>query len=68
MRVILTCDKVWVWVAIPFPVSDPYTDDPFPDIPTWPKRPKGGENGTRNDEGDTGDLPLDVNFFFFLFW
>jgi hypothetical protein len=53
---LLPCLVVWVWVAIPFPVSDPYKDDPFPDIPNWPKKP--GEGG----------MPLDVNFYFFLFW
>lgn len=68
--------KVWFWVAIPFPVSDPYKDNPFPDIPTWPKRPSNtstdpiekhrGNNGTVGDDGP--DLPLDVNFYFFLFW
>jgi hypothetical protein len=53
---LLPCLVVWIWVAIPFPVSDPYKDDPFPDIPNWPKKP--GEGG----------MPLDVNFYFFLFW
>jgi hypothetical protein len=54
---LLPCLVVWIWVAIPFPVSDPYKDDPFPDIPNWPKKP-----------GEEGGMPLDVNFYFFLFW
>ena len=58
--------QVWLWVAIPFPVSDPYKDNPFPDIPTWPKRPSDDNNGTAIDPGQT--LPLDVNFYFFLVW
>ncbi|KAK1927284.1 hypothetical protein DB88DRAFT_477474 [Papiliotrema laurentii] len=58
--VLLPCLAVWVWVAVPFPVSDPYTDNPFPDMPSWPKKPTHG--------GDGADLPLDVNFYFFLFW
>lgn len=74
---LLPCLIVWVWVAIPFPVSDPYKDDPFPDIPSWPKRPKhkhdddGGGQGNGDGEGEGGEegmLPLDVNFYFFLFW
>lgn len=61
-------------MAVPFPVSDPYKDDPFPDIPSWPKRPKhrdGDEDvpGDGEGKGEPGDiLPLDVNFYFFLFW
>ncbi|GFZ50827.1 hypothetical protein JCM24511_08585 [Saitozyma sp. JCM 24511] len=66
--IILPCLAVWVWVAIPFPVSDPYKDDPFPDIPNWPKRPKGGSNDTDSGEDGSDVLPLDVNFYFFLFW
>jgi hypothetical protein len=54
---LLPCLVVWIWVAIPFPVSDPYKDDPFPDIPNWPKK-----------QGEEGGMPLDVNFYFFLFW
>ncbi|WVW85434.1 hypothetical protein I302_107472 [Kwoniella bestiolae CBS 10118] len=71
--VVLPCVAVWIWVSLPFPVSDPYKDDPFPEIPSWPKRPKdnstvstpatGGEGGE-----DDRDLPLDVNFYFFLIW
>ncbi|KAK4686249.1 hypothetical protein P7C73_g3888, partial [Tremellales sp. Uapishka_1] len=64
--------RVWIWVAIPFPVSDPYKDDPFPDIPSWPKRPKGNETvasgRTEDEDGGPDALPLDVNFYFFLFW
>jgi hypothetical protein len=77
---------VWFWVAIPFPVSDPYKDNPFPDMPTWPKKPgnhthhsnlgavSSGEtmlkagNGAEGGERGEGELPLDVNFYFFLFW
>lgn len=67
--IVLPCLAVWIWVAIPFPVSDPYRDDPFPDLPSWPKRPKGGgANGTTDAGGGTEMLPLDVNFYFFLFW
>jgi hypothetical protein len=57
---LLPCLVVWIWVAIPFPVSDPYKDDPFPDIPSWPKKPEDGQGEDR--------MPLDVNFYFFLFW
>ncbi|KAL7422331.1 hypothetical protein Q5752_002977 [Cryptotrichosporon argae] len=65
--VVLPCFAVWLWVAVPFPVSDPYSDDPFPDMPNWPKRPGSGDGG--GGTGGTGDdLPLDVNFYFFLFW
>ncbi|ALO69263.1 hypothetical protein CNG00870 [Cryptococcus deneoformans JEC21] len=78
--VIVPCLIVWIWLAVPFPVSDPYKDDPFPEIPSWPKRPKnedgdGGNSSTMNpgergegEEGDGTSLPLDVNFYFFLFW
>lgn len=60
---------VWIWVAIPFPVTDPYKDDPFPDIPSWPRKPGGGgDEGKGNEGGDEGKMPLDVNFYFFLFW
>ncbi|WRT68578.1 uncharacterized protein IL334_005556 [Kwoniella shivajii] len=65
--------RVWIWVSMPFPVSDPYKDDPFPEIPSWPKRPK--ENSTysepdpsHQDGGKQDNLPLDVNFYFFLIW
>ena len=50
-------------------MSDPYVDNPFPDIPQWPKRPKGGNDTTTpGDDGSGNELPLDVNFYFFLFW
>lgn len=51
-------------MALPFPVSDPYTDDPFPfpDMPNWPGRNKPGTP----DEAPI--LPLDVNFYFFIIW
>ncbi|WWD19224.1 hypothetical protein CI109_103682 [Kwoniella shandongensis] len=67
--IVLPCLAVWLWVAIPFPVSDPYKDNPFPEIPSWPKRPKGDDGGAAggNNEGQSV-LPLDVNFYFFLFW
>lgn len=55
--------KVWLWVAVPFPVMDPYADDPFPDVP-WPKKPH--DNGT--DTGDEPALPPDINFAVFLVW
>lgn len=66
---LLPCLVVWLWVAMPFPVNDPYKDSPLPDIPSWPKKPKGSDA----DPGGGGDgsdevLPLDVNFYFFLFW
>lgn len=56
--------KVWVWVALPFPVSDPYKDAPFPfpDMPNWPGKSKPGHSD------DVPDLPLDVNFYFFIIW
>ncbi|KAL1405827.1 hypothetical protein Q8F55_007505 [Vanrija albida] len=59
---LLPCVVVWVWVAMPFPVNDPYKDSPIPDIPSWPlpKWPR--------ISGDEDDLPIDVNFYFFLFW
>ncbi|RXK36320.1 hypothetical protein M231_06405 [Tremella mesenterica] len=60
--VLFPCIAVWIWVAMPFPVSDPYKDDPFPD---WPKRPKDNSTGR---EGGQDVLPLDVNFGFFLTW
>lgn len=66
--------QVWIWVALPFPVSDPYKDNPFPDIPSWPRPPKDGKMGGGSGAGDTpsgGDdsiLPIDVNFYFFLIW
>ncbi|ORX38362.1 hypothetical protein BD324DRAFT_620547 [Kockovaella imperatae] len=63
---VLPCLAVWIWVAIPFPVSDPYKDNPFPDIPTWPKKPS--EGGGKDDGEGQGSLPLDVNFYFFLIW
>ncbi|ORY35693.1 hypothetical protein BCR39DRAFT_511533 [Naematelia encephala] len=74
--ILLPCLAVWIWVAIPFPVIDPYTDDPFPEIPSWPKTPKGNKgngNGTVEDDHGAGNepgavLPIDVNFYFFLFW
>ncbi|OCF38437.1 hypothetical protein I317_07787 [Kwoniella heveanensis CBS 569] len=70
--VVLPCIAVWVWVAIPFPVSDPYKDDPFPDIPSWPKRPKGDDPSVPSEDDPADDsgsnLPLDANFYFFLFW
>ncbi|WWC90532.1 uncharacterized protein L201_005468 [Kwoniella dendrophila CBS 6074] len=67
--VVLPCIVVWIWVSLPFPVSDPYKDDPFPEIPSWPKRPK--ENSTlpvSNPDDEQSNLPLDVNFYFFLTW
>ena len=68
MVLVLLSQQVWVWVAIPFPVSDPYKDNPFPDIPSWPKRPSGGDSTEAPEDNDGSDLPLDVNFYFFLFW
>ncbi|WVQ72023.1 hypothetical protein IAR50_001567 [Cryptococcus sp. DSM 104548] len=66
--VVLPCLTVWIWVALPFPVSDPYKDNPFPDIPTWPKKPS-DDGGDAGDDGEPETrLPLDVNFYFFLFW
>ena len=50
-------------------MTDPYKDDPFPDIPSWPRKPGGGgDEGEGNGGGDEGKMPLDVNFYFFLFW
>lgn len=71
MLTVLPCLAVWVWVAMPFPVNDPYKDSPLPDIPSWPKRPKtpdegGGGGGMGGDDDEV--LPLDANFYFFLFW
>ncbi|WVO14517.1 hypothetical protein L204_102152 [Cryptococcus depauperatus] len=66
--VILPCLAVWIWVALPFPVTDPYNDSPFPDIPSWPKRPQGDNSGASGREDGKVQLPLDVNFYFFLFW
>ncbi|ODO11071.1 hypothetical protein I350_01673 [Cryptococcus amylolentus CBS 6273] len=65
--VILPCLAVWVWVAVPFPVSDPYKDNPFPDIPSWPKKPSDDGEDSGNDGETETRLPLDVNFYFFLF-
>jgi hypothetical protein len=62
-------DEVWIWVALPFPVSDPYKDNPFPDIPSWPYPPKNGTVGHGDPSGgDDVILPIDVNFYFFLIW
>ncbi|WVR09431.1 hypothetical protein IAU60_006498 [Kwoniella sp. DSM 27419] len=72
--VILPCMAVWLWVALPFPVSDPYKDDPFPEIPSWPKpkRPHSSKPpASPHSDGHKGEgdnLPWDVNFYFFLFW
>ncbi|OXG81942.1 hypothetical protein C345_04581 [Cryptococcus neoformans A2-102-5] len=80
--VVVPCLIVWIWLAVPFPVSDPFKDDPFPEIPSWPKRPQngGGQDesggnlafpinpGEGGEQGDGMSLPLDVNFYFFLFW
>jgi hypothetical protein len=64
---LIPCLAVWVWVAMPFPVNDPYKDSPLPDWPEWPEWPhKSKGNGT--DGGDDDGLPLDVNFYFFLIW
>lgn len=66
--ILLPCVLVWVWVALPFPVNDPYKDNPFPDIP-FPGRQRNGTTGSGGEDGDdVGMLPLDVNFYFFLFW
>ncbi len=67
MLTLIPCVAVWVWVAMPFPVNDPYKDSPLPDWPEWPEWPhKSKGNGT--DGGDDDGLPLDVNFYFFLIW
>ncbi|OWZ70472.1 hypothetical protein AYX14_04154 [Cryptococcus neoformans] len=83
--VVVPCLIVWIWLAVPFPVSDPFKDDPFPEIPSWPKRPQNGggqdesggnlaftinpgKGGEEGEQGDGMSLPLDVNFYFFLFW
>lgn len=63
---LIPCVAVWVWVAMPFPVNDPYTDSPLPDWPDWPRKGNGG-NGTTGGNGDD-ELPLDANFYFFLIW
>ncbi|BEJ10737.1 hypothetical protein CspHIS471_0101590 [Cutaneotrichosporon sp. HIS471] len=64
---LLPCLAVWVWVAMPFPVNDPYKDSPLPDWPEWPDWPhKNKDNGS--DTGGDEELPLDVNFYFFLIW
>ncbi|TXT05406.1 uncharacterized protein COLE_06726 [Cutaneotrichosporon oleaginosum] len=64
---LLPCLAVWLWVAMPFPVSDPYKDSPLPDWPEWPEWPhRIKSNGTEG--GDEEDLPIDVNFYFFLIW
>ena len=54
--------QVWVWVAIPFPVADPYQPDAPWHIPSpFPSR----RNGT-DVPADSDDLPLDLNFYFYL--
>lgn len=63
MLTLLPCLFVWIWVAMPFPVSDPYTDSPLPE---WPHHKSG--NSTAPGQDGKNDLPLDVNFYFFLFW
>jgi hypothetical protein len=62
---LLPCVGVWLWVALPFPVNDPYKDSPLPDIPSWPRKPK---PAPREPPTDGEELPIDVNFYFFLFW
>lgn len=66
---LVPCAVVWVWVAMPFPVEDPYRGKP-----RW-KLPTHGGNGTQPAPGVPGQpgqpgqpLPTDVNFYFFLFW
>ncbi|KAM0753032.1 hypothetical protein T439DRAFT_311710 [Meredithblackwellia eburnea MCA 4105] len=49
--VAIPCLVVWLWAAMPFPVSDPYVEEPPWHLP-WP-------------EGEE-DLPVDANFYFFL--
>jgi len=64
---LLPCLAVWFWVALPFPVNDPYKDSPLPDIPSWPRKPKRPPTPLPQP-GDGEELPIDVNFYFFLFW
>jgi hypothetical protein len=55
--------QVWVWVAIPFPVADPYRPDAPWHIPSpFPSQ----RNGSTSTAGDPDELPLDVNFWYFL--
>ncbi|CED84477.1 Major facilitator superfamily domain, general substrate transporter [Phaffia rhodozyma] len=90
--VLVPCCVVWLWVATPFPVADPYKPElgfHWPRTP-WSSAPSvsipsrnftsllfsltqesalttTASNGT-NPEGQLEQLPLDVNFFFFLFF
>lgn len=68
MLTLIPCLAVWVWVAMPFPVNDPYKDSPLPDWPDWPRKPKGNGTTGGDDDGDREELPIDVNFYFFLTW
>ncbi|KAL0247374.1 hypothetical protein I308_104410 [Cryptococcus tetragattii IND107] len=63
--VVVPCLIVWIWLAIPFPVTDPYKGENKSRGNFWVNPWKGG-NGKEGD-GETS-LPLDVNFYFFLFW
>jgi hypothetical protein len=45
---------------MPFPVTDPYVEDPSVSNIL--------ESVMIVDEGDTSQLPIDLNFYFFLLW
>ncbi|GAA93505.1 uncharacterized protein L969DRAFT_18792 [Mixia osmundae IAM 14324] len=49
--VLVPCLIIWIWCALPFPVSDPYGTSKVND---------------QQAAQDEDDLPVDVNFYFFL--
>ncbi|GAA5987753.1 hypothetical protein JCM10908_007199 [Rhodotorula pacifica] len=51
---------VWLWAAVPFPVSDPYKEEPPWHLP-WPP-------SLISTLPLAEDLPVDANFLFFLFF
>ncbi|GAA5972749.1 hypothetical protein JCM8115_002267 [Rhodotorula mucilaginosa] len=56
------CLIVWLWAAVPFPVTDPYKEEPPWHLP-WPPTKALHASSTV-----TEDLPVDANFLFFLFF
>ncbi|TNY20695.1 hypothetical protein DMC30DRAFT_438635 [Rhodotorula diobovata] len=54
------CLLIWIWCSVPFPVQDPYNEEP-----PWLDDGSGG--GGNNDPPKVEPvLPVDANFYFFL--